>query len=351
MSGEETDTYSFDKYKKESRVFILGAGFSADAGIPLTSPLLSLTMKKFSDECEVIFSRVDGYAKECFESPDTEIDYSKVNFSELCTFLEYIELREYGGGERWSDEGSREKLALKFYLAKTIVESTPLDNRIPQLYLDFAEQLQEKDVVISFNWDGLLENALDFLGKPYTYNFSEQNAIKLCKLHGSVNWRLGSPNNLGKPANTLGWQPLQFAEIMMQTEMYYTKALLRHETWRNYSPLGEVQPFLVLPGYGKAFDVRANAVLWYKPEFAFWARHDVYIIGLSVSHDDFFIRSFFLSNLPYIGGDGRKTVIISPDDRASKNYAFVLSKEHVELLNEDFSNKHILMMKDRLKDA
>lgn len=351
MTEDKADTYSYDKYIKESRVFILGAGFSAAAGIPLTSPLLSLTMKKFSDECEGIYSRVDGYAKECFESSDTEIDYSKVNFSELCTFLEYIELREYGGGERWSDAGSREKLALKFYLAKTIVERTPMANRIPQLYLDFAEQLQERDVVISFNWDGLLENVLDFLGKPYTYNFSEQNAIKLCKLHGSVNWRLGSPDDLGKPVNTLGWQSLQFTEGMMQTEMYYTKALLRYETWWKYSSLGEVQPFLVLPGYGKAFDVRANAVLWYKPEFAFWARHDVYIIGLSVSNDDFFIRSFFLSNLPYIGRNGRKIIIISPDDRASKNYAFVLSKEHAELLNEDFSNNHVLMMKDRLKDA
>ena len=183
--------------------------------------------------------------------------------------------------------------------------------------MDFADQLQERDAVISFNWDGLLENALDFLGKSYTYNFSEQNAVKLCKLHGSVNWRLGTPTDLSKPVNILGWQSLRFTEGMMHTVMYYTKALLRYETWSNYSSLGEVQPFLVLLGYGKAFDVRANAVLWYKPEFAFSVRHDVYIIGLSVSPDDFFIRSLFLSNLPYIGGysgvEGRKIIIISPD--------------------------------------
>ena len=355
MTVEKADTYSYERYVKKSRVFILGAGFSVAAGIPLTDTLLSLSMKKFSDECEGIFLRVDGYAKKCFEAPDTELDYSKVSFSELCTFLEYIELREYGGGERWSDAGSREKLALKFYLAKTIVERTPLINRIPQLYLKFAEQLQEKDVVISFNWDGLLENALDFLGKPYTYNFLEQNAIKLCKLHGSVNWRLGAPADLSKPVNTLGWQSLRFTEGMMDAEMYYTKELLRFETWRNYSSLREVEPFLVLPGYGKAFDVRANAVLWYKPEFAFSARHDVYIIGLSVAPDDFFVRSFFLSNLPYIDGysgvEGRKVFIINPDPVALENYAFVLSKGYAELLNEDFSDSHVLMMKERLKNA
>src|SRR3990172_13134030 len=79
----------------------------------------------------------------------------------LSTFLEFIELREYGGGERWCENGSREKLALRFYLAKTIVERTPSTSSIPQLYIDFAGQLHERDIVISLNWDSLLEIALE----------------------------------------------------------------------------------------------------------------------------------------------------------------------------------------------
>ena len=321
----------------------------------MTAELLAKTMTKFSAECPGIFSQVDRYARENIGSIDSEVDYSKMSFSDLCTFLEFIELREYGGGERWSDSGSREKLALRFYLSKTLAEYTPDKDALPSIYVQFAEQLHERDIVITFNWDGLLEVALERVGKLYTYNFSDENAIKLCKLHGSVNWRLGQPKNLRGPIDTLGWESLRFSEGIMTQEIYSTATLLHFSTWRHYSPIGEVEPFLVLPGYGKAFDVRSIAVLWYKPEFAFATTHDVYIIGLGLAPDDFFIRSFFLSNLPYIksysGVEGRRIYIVNPDPASVKNYDFVLSKGDAELLNEPFSTDHISLMKERLSNA
>lgn len=346
---------SFEQDMKRNRVFILGAGFSAGADIPLTEELLAGAMRKFSVECPGIYSRVENYAKESLGSMGDDLDLSRVSFSELCTFLEFIELREYGGGERWCENGGREKLALRFYLAKTIVERTPSAKVIPQLYIDFAAQLHERDIVISLNWDGLLEVALEAVGKTYTYNFSDEKAIKLCKLHGSVNWRLGEPNQRGKPVNTQGWQSLEFTKGMMTREIYHSPALLEFASWQHYMPLGEIDPFLVLPGYGKAFDVRANAVLWYKPEFAFAMTHDVYIIGLGLAHDDFFVRSFFLSNLPHIsafsGVDGRRIFIINPDERAASNYEFVLCKGHAELIQTPFSAEHIDLMNKRCPNA
>jgi len=344
-----------DKSIKRNRVFILGAGFSAGAGIPLTETLLERTMRKFSTECPGLFERVDRYARESIEQYDEEeTDYSKVDLSGLCTFLEYVELREYGGGERWKAEGSREKLALRFYLAKTIAEHTPSVDEIPQMYIDFANQLHEHDIIISFNWDSLLEVALQKVGKTYTYNWGDNHAVKLCKLHGSINWRLNEPSNLGNPVNTLGWESLLFTEGMMDVDIFHTSALLNYDRWHCYSPLGEVEPFLVLPGYGKAFDVRSNAVLWYKPEFAFAATHDVYVIGLSLAPDDFFIRSFFLSNLPFIGScsgvEGRRIFIINPDKDAGENYDFVLSRGYADLLNENFSNEHINFMRERAEN-
>lgn len=351
----ELDHHHFEQYVKKNRVFILGAGFSAAAGIPLTEELLARAMEKFALECPGIYSRVENYAKECAESTGNDLDLSEISFSELCTFLEFIELREYGGGERWCENGSREKLALRFYLAKTIAERTPSTSSVPQLYIDFAAQLHERDIVISLNWDGLLEVALDAIGKTYTYNFSDEKAIKLCKLHGSVNWRLGEPNQWGAPVNTLGWQSLEFTKGMMTREIYHSPSLLRFSTWHSYTPLGEVDPFLVLPGYGKAFDVRANAVLWYKPEFAFSTTHDVFIVGLGLARDDFFVRSFFLSNLPHIkafsGVDGRRIFIINPDKAAASNYDFVLRHGHAELINLPFSQEHIELMAKRRSDA
>ena len=274
---------SYEERVRRNRVFILGAGFSCSAGIPLTDELIRESLKKFSFECPGIYSRIKSYAREAMGVADENYDIASISFSELCTFLEFIELREYGGGERWSENGSREKLALRYYLAKTIVERTPTQKHIPDMYLEFAAQLHSGDTVISFNWDGLLEAALEAIEKPYTYDVSGTDAVHISKLHGSVNWRLGEAKLWGKDRPNLPWQKLDFGSGMMDRSIYASAPLLRYETWSRFQPLGEVDPYLVLPGYGKAFDVRANAPLWYKPENAFAFTHDVYKIGLSIA--------------------------------------------------------------------
>lgn len=121
---------------KQNRLFILGAGFSAAAGIPMIGQLLFDSMQLFRRECPGLFERVNNYARTCFSS-EQEVDYTQVSFSDFCTFLEYIELREFGGGERWTDRGSREKLAFRYYLAKAIVKSTPAPEDIPDIYIQF----------------------------------------------------------------------------------------------------------------------------------------------------------------------------------------------------------------------
>jgi len=255
-------------------------------------------------------------------------------------------LREYAGGERWSNAGSREKLTLRYYLAKTIVRMTPTGDDIPDLYIQFAQQLTCDDIVITFNWDILLELAIERVGKTFTYNF-EKDHVKLSKLHGSVNWRLGRPTRQGNHINTLNWQPIGFANGgMIEIDLYSSAPLSSILTWDDYQPLGELQPFLVLPGYGKAFDVRSIATLWYRPEFNFEPCRDIYIVGLGLSPDDHFIRSFFLNNFPM---EDTKTFVINPDERAQDNYAFMLRDRNVELIREKFSTTHVRLILDRLQ--
>jgi len=81
-----------------SRVFVLGAGFSAAAGVPMIGSLLSLTMKKFERESPGLYSRVKSYVRTCFSLGTAEPNYAELDFAELCTFLEYVELSKYGEG-------------------------------------------------------------------------------------------------------------------------------------------------------------------------------------------------------------------------------------------------------------
>ena len=346
---------SHEQLIRKNRVFILGAGFSAAAGVPLTNELLVEAMRLFAAECPGIYSRVENYALEAMGSKSEILVTADLSFSDLCTFLEFIELREYGGGERWSSQGSREKLALRFYLAKTIVKRTPSLRRMPDLYKGFAAQLHPGDIVLSLNWDGLLEAAITSVGKKYTYDQFNDEEINISKLHGSVNWRLGEAQTWNDRPESMNWSKLDFRSGMMTESMYACSSLLEKEAWLRHGPLSEVNPYLVLPGYGKAFDVRANAPLWYKPEFAFAFSHDVYIIGLSLAHDDFFVRSFFLSNLPFLqdysGVIGRNVFIINPAATAQAEYDFVLSRGYAEFINEKFSLDHVAKMAAALTDA
>jgi hypothetical protein len=336
----------WSEYARKRRVFILGAGFSAAAGIPMTATLLATAMKTFAAECPGIHQRVCNYANDIQWEKEGEPDFSLISFSDLCTHLEFVELREYAGGERWSDAGSREKLALRYYLAKTIVRMTPTADDIPDLYIQFAKQLTSDDIVITFNWDILLELAIMKVGKTFTYNF-ERDHVKLSKLHGSVNWRLGKATRQGKPIDTLNWQPIGLANGgMIEIDLYSSVQLSSILTWDRYQPLGELQPFLVLPGYGKAFDVRSISTLWYRPEFTFAACRDIYIVGLGLSPDDHFIRSFFLNNFPM---EERKTFVINPDVHAHNNYAFMLKDQNVEFIAEKFSIAHVKLILDRLQ--
>jgi hypothetical protein len=333
----------YEQEIKQNRLFILGAGFSASAGIPMIGKLLSDSMKLFSRECPGIFCRVNHYAQECF-SADGNVDYTKIKFADLCTFLDYIELSEYGGGERWSDNGSREKIAFKFYLSKSIANTTPTDVEIPDLYLQFAKQLRKYDVIITFNWDTLLEMALMRIGKTFAYNNQEEADVYIYKFHGSINWRLTSFNGA-----KFNWRPLGFTKGMMKDELFYCNELLNKDSWRGLPPLlGEAEPFIILPGSGKAYEVRPLAPIWYKPGIAFAFTHDVFIIGLSLSDDDFFIRSFFLDTLPFIehfsGVPGRTITIINPDSSIEKNYSFIQEHKSVQFIFEKFNMNHIQFM-------
>lgn len=137
----------------------------------------------------------------------------------------------------------------------------------------------------------------------------------------------------------------------MPTEILATTGLLSYPTWNAFPLFSEVEPFLVLPGYGKGFDVRSNAALWYKPEFAFGYTHDIYIIGLGLAKDDFFVRSLFLANLPFVdsysGIEGRQIFIINPDECSRENYAFILSPGKATLLQKPFSSEDVQLMHER----
>lgn len=74
-----------------------------------------------------------------------------------------------------------------------------------------------------------------------------------------------------------------------------------------------------------AHDVRKLASFWDRPSGEFYSSRDVYIIGLSLSEDDFFVRFLFLESLPLSDWEEiqRQTVIINPSPENIAHYSFI----------------------------
>lgn len=327
---------------KRCRLFVLGSGFSASAGIPLTKPLLAQAMRLMKKEAEGIHWRINRSAGYLCRAEGWKRDYRSIPFDALSTFLSYQELREEAGGECWSDSGSREMLTFRFYLSKVIAQRTPNAGDVKDPHLSFVRQLHPGDIVLTTNWDCLLENALDQLGRPWSYT-GDAYSIRIWKLHGSVHWRLVS----APQASRFRWaKPDRGDDFLPGVEV--CDALRTASSWSCVDVLAEVEPFLVLPGWGKAVDVRKIAALWYKIESAPYFTWDAYVIGLGLPADDFFVKGFFVDNFPYqhksSESRNRHVTIINRSRSACKTLRQYVGSKNVTYRAEGFAKKHVSAM-------
>ena len=176
------------------RLFILGAGFSAPAGLPLAQGLLERVRENLRRDFRPF--GWEGPLEQEIEEwtslyPGQPIDLERV--------LAYSHRKHYLGligSEEYFEHGSRSIVAARPAIQQILIHATPSD--APTLYRNFAKMLGPNDVVLTFNYDTLLEQALDDVGKPYSLtpewwlekdlSESEPKHVDLIKLHGSIDW-------------------------------------------------------------------------------------------------------------------------------------------------------------------
>lgn len=188
------------------RIFILGAGFSRPAGLPLANELF----KEVRAQIERCYGRETKFHKDL----DDYLDYrnscdelalqaDRVDLEEFMSYLDIEHFLGLRGSKTWSKtEGNESQLMMRKAIGQVIHTRTPKSDKLPDAYYRFAERLSTKDIVITFNYDVLLERALEHVGKPYrlfpdrfkeigrTSNVvdSELEEVTVLKLHGSVDW-------------------------------------------------------------------------------------------------------------------------------------------------------------------
>jgi hypothetical protein len=188
---------------KRFAIFILGAGFSRPAGLPTGIELWQEVRRRAVRSGSAAFATdLDRYIEFRRRCDGVQLDSDAVDFEEFLGFLDtefYLELQ---GSDTWSDEGNPTQLLVKRLIAKILIERTPAPTRLGDLYLEFARSLQPGDLVLTFNYDVVLERALEAVGKPFRlfaqrwskihYSFDDVDSSRaeviVLKMHGSVDW-------------------------------------------------------------------------------------------------------------------------------------------------------------------
>ena len=351
---------------KTFRIIILGAGFSKPAGLPLGSELFGEVRKLIrhnygSNSVESDIKRYKEYvaATEGRKISDDSLDYEK-----FLGFLDTEHFLRFDGGDRLSDEGNASQLMVRRAIAEVLHRRTP--KTPPALYRAFVRKLNPSDWVLTFNYDTLLESALDAEEKPYRrypHRFSKiywghnevdesKEEVVVLKLHGSIDWydrtvyegnmeamkMCPVPYEVKDPVfgKNRVVKPVQITDGPRSKDDYLAKIyrvpnlepLLDSDIWKSF--LWEGGPLILPPSESKLFYLQALRDLWGEIKKMGRFNLSICVVGYSLPTYDEYVRQAFYSmflnykDQPNLEFQGRKKTPIrildyNPTDTSGAN--------------------------------
>lgn len=187
------------------RVFVLGAGFSRLAGLPLASqlfPMVKAAIERRHGRDTKFQRDLKAYIRYKRIADHEEISEDAIDLEALLSYLDIEHFLELRGSDTWSVEGNESQLMIRAAIGEVIASHTPPAHKLPAPYYRFAENLSVHDWILTFNYDLVVERALEQIGKPYrlfpqrfasiekrmNVVASERQEVVLLKMHGSVDW-------------------------------------------------------------------------------------------------------------------------------------------------------------------
>jgi hypothetical protein len=190
--------------ERPPRLFFLGAGFSRPAGRPLARDLLDLVLEELARLSGETHLHRSLAAYLTYKEATTGARPDPIDVEDFAAYLDYQHAFGLLGSDTWSAEGNRDQFLLRWGIGRILYGLTPTVGELPELYLRFAEQLRPRDLVVTFNYDLLLEQSLEGVGLPYRRfpcRYSEvgvlsstvdsdadSGEVQILKPHGSIDW-------------------------------------------------------------------------------------------------------------------------------------------------------------------
>ncbi len=306
------------------RVFILGAGFSKAAGLPLATELTDLLIKDAmypdDDEKQQWLSAFIERLK--WVKGD---DASPVNIEELFHFAA-LEVERWKMQQQLCSVGRECGPGTPYNFAETIEYSMRmLLESLPRVIwsqqqgdkcdltpiLRFARTLRTSDVVVTFNYDTLVERALDQCGMAWNHSLKDAeespDSVAILKLHGSIDWMLlkrdtgnaaklshlfsKTDTNVEEHGSEPPDEPEYQSELWRINEAQDVGAEIERRggsstyiSFPGMTALGDHKPLANLPG---------SAQIWCAAERALYSAEEMYVVGFSLAPFDAMTRLLF----------------------------------------------------------
>jgi hypothetical protein len=307
------------EYMSSKRVFILGAGFSKMAGMPLATDLTNHLGGKFQEYDLKDALEWLGYLKQRIEwlgggKPNG------INIEEMFDLAQFdIELWKMRQqlcqlGRNYGDTPQRNAKSIEVWLSymndnlRDVIWEEQKKAKLDQIK-KFSTHLNSDDVVLTFNYDTLLEESLEQQNKKWHYGFEQEkgSGVKILKMHGSINWIMvprEQKNNFG--------YPLLFEKTDRNVEDYgrevtdeyeYKFVLLRvpdtslvNRIENRDLQLGGKQYWIAIAGLGRYKPLKelvGSGEIWNNAFRSLRNCEQIYIIGFSLSPFDTMARLHF----------------------------------------------------------
>ncbi len=334
------------------RVYLIGAGASVPYGLPTLKTLTWDLSQSFSASDRDTFL---GAVYECFgivlrkggEIPDFEELLNRLDPRALL----YLEGLGLGGPESPRRRVAELALSgLRTFIRDSCARVSTNDGPFDVL----VRSLSERTLLVSFNWDVLLESALLRAGREFAYLPSEhaEDAVLLLKPHGSINWfalldremlMVAGDSNLGVVGNDLSNYMLYVKDPLSPINFGSSSPMVQHALSRVPAIVPPVASKLLSvggtprDGFIEAGHTRAMKATWSNFVAALDQASEVVAIGYSLPGTD----AASTEVLKRFGASAtaerpKRVLLVEPNDAIAERYRSVLGV-NAEIVCRDFS--------------